>query len=183
MLKLTDNPTPLLPGMSRPSDAAGVWWVAHTKPRTEKALAFDLTSRAVPYYLPMARRTQVSGGRRRTTLIPLFPSYLFFCCDTDQARLSVLSTQRVVHTIRVETQATFVSELESVYTALSANGDLNVYPHVAVGRRCRVARGPMRGVEGIVIQDRDVTRIILQVSMIGCGAALEINASDLEDGS
>ncbi|MDB5325199.1 MAG: transcription antiterminator [Phycisphaerales bacterium] len=180
MLKLEDNPAQLLPTLARPADAKGEWWVAHTKPRTEKALAWDLTAKGVPYYLPLARRTIVSGGRRRTAMHPLFPSYIFFCGD-DVARLAVLTTKRVVNTLPVRQRDAFVSELEAVHSALSVNGDLTIYPHVAVGKRCRVARGPMRGVEGVVVKDNDVLRIVLQVSIIGQGASLEISAADLED--
>jgi transcription antitermination factor NusG len=180
MLKLADNPTQLLPGLQRPAEAAGEWWVAHTKPRMEKALAWDLTARGVAYYLPLARRTVMSGGRKRTMMIPLFPSYVFFCGLSD-TRLSVLTTKRVCHILPVPQRQTFVSELESVHAALSVNGDLNVYPHAVVGKRCRVSRGPMRGIEGTVIQDQNVTRLVLSVSIIGSGTFLEINAADLED--
>ena len=180
MLKLEDNPAPLAARLTKPSDAQGVWKVAHTKPRCEKALAWDLTERGVSYYLPLARRTQMSGGRRRTTLIPLFPSYVFFCGD-EQARLSVLTTRHVCNILPVPQQAMLAAELDAVHAALAVNGALAVYPHAVVGKRCRVARGPMRGIEGVVVRDNDVTRIVLSVSIIGHGASLEISAADLED--
>ncbi|MGC4030171.1 MAG: hypothetical protein QM754_00275 [Tepidisphaeraceae bacterium] len=124
--------------------------------------------------------TRISGGRRRTTLIPLFPSYVFFAGDSG-ARLEVLTTQRVVNTIPIPQQSTFVDEITGLHSALLVRDDLVMYPHVAVGRRCRVGRGPMRGIEGVIVQDDDITRIVLAVSILGRGACLEISASDLEE--
>lgn len=180
MTKLEDNPTPLPPGIERPGTIGGEWFVAHAKPRMEKALAWDLVARGVAYYLPLVRRTYMSGGRRRTVLTPLFPSYVFIA-GTPEDRLTALQTKRIVHVLPVPQQKQLASELNAIHAALSANIDLDVYPHVAVGRRVRVSRGPMRGVEGIVVRDENVARIVLQVTMIGSGASLEINAADLEE--
>jgi len=63
---------------------------------------------------------------------------------------------------------------------LNSGLKIDLYPFVAVGQRCRVARGSMRGVEGLVIAKDDVTRIVLQVSMLGQGVSLEISADVLE---
>ena len=180
MLKPSDNPPQLLPGLERVSDTAGPWWVAHTKARVEKALAWELTAKKVPYFLPMARRTQMSGGRRRTALLPLFTSYVFFCGD-DRARGDVLTTRRVCQILPVRQRDAFVRELASVHAALQADPELKLYPFAVVGRRCRVAKGPMRGVEGVIVQDNDVTRLVLQVAVLGQGAVLEIDAAFLED--
>ena len=180
MLKLEDNPPPLPPGVGRPGMIAGEWYVAHTKPRVEKAFAWELLAKKISFYLPLLKRVRMSGGRKRTTLIPLFPSYAFFAGPPD-ARLAALQTGRIVHVIPIPQQAAFVSELDAVHAALETGLELDVYPHVAVGRRVRVVRGPMRGVEGIVVHDEDVARIVLNVSVIGGGASLQIAASDLEE--
>ena len=180
MLKASENPATLLPGLERPGAATGDWWVAHTKPRNEKSLAWDLTAKDIPYFLPMARRTQVSGGRRRTSMVPLFPSYLFFC-GTRETRIEVFNTHRVVQVLPVNQRAAFVKELDAVHAALAANAELNFYPFAVVGRRCRVIRGPMRGIEGTILQSDNITRLVLAVSVLGQGAALEIDVSFLEE--
>src|SRR5262245_13822753 len=52
------------------------WWVLHTRPRTEKALARSLHAGGVPYFLPLYERTWRTGGRLQTSHLPLFPGYV-----------------------------------------------------------------------------------------------------------
>ena len=47
MLKPSDNPPMLSPGVDTLRRLDGRWWVAHTRPRSEKAFAWDLLRRDV----------------------------------------------------------------------------------------------------------------------------------------
>jgi len=166
-------------GIATLADLDGEWFVAHTKARCEKALAWDLLNCKIPCFLPMIEQTAVWGDRKRKTLKPLFPSYVFFSGGA-QDRYKVLTTGRVCQVIPVHQRQQFVTELDAIRQTLSFNRALTLYPFVAVGRRCRVARGPLKGIEGIVIQNQDSLRIVLQVTLLGQGASLEIEAHDLE---
>lgn len=161
------------------AELEGTWWVAHTKPRCEKALAFDLLIDGVAFYLPMSLKVIMSGGRKRKLMMPVFSSYVFVC-GNETSRISALQTGRVVRTIPISDQSTFVEELGSIERALKVNGRLDLYPFAAVGRRCRVRTGPFVGIEGIVAHRDERSVLVLNVTMLGCGAALEIDMSLLE---
>ena len=184
MIKLSDNPPMLPAGVASPEALGGTWWVAHTKSRSEKALAWDLNRRGVDYFLPMAGRTFVSGGRWRTVLTPVFPSYVFVCdrpgAAHGEARAAVFATNRVANVIAVPQQPTLVAELANLHRAIASKLTLDPYPFAAVGRRCRVARGPLRGTEGIVVRRDDVIRLVLGITMLGQGVSLEVTADVLE---
>jgi transcriptional antiterminator RfaH len=179
MLRFSDNPPALSPGLDHIDHTAGPWWVAHTKARCEKAFAADLFARRIAYFLPMLDRVSVSGGRRRRGLVPLFPSYAFFAGDGD-ARYRALATGRLCQVLRVVDQQRLVEELTQLRRALDGNAPLDPYPHVAVGRRCRVIAGPFRGLEGTVVQGGKRPRIVLEVAILGRGAAMEVDAGLLE---
>lgn len=179
MLKLTDNPPLQPPSLPDLLTAQGPWWVAHTKARQEKALAWDLLAKGVGYYLPMLERTTFSGGRKRRGMTPLFPGYLFFTGDRD-ARHAALSTNRVANVIPVEEEATLARELHAIDLAIADGMALDYRPDFQVGQRCRITQGPMKDTLGLVLEAGDVSRIVLQVSMLGVGAALEINGDLLE---
>ncbi len=179
MLKLADNP-PLRPTtLPSVADAVGPWWVAHTKARNEKALAWDLAAKHIDYFLPMTLRVTFSGERKRKNMAPLFGSYLFFAGDRE-ARYQVLATNRVANVIEVDDQERFVAELLGVERALDSGEVLEFYPRFAVGQRCRVTKGPLKETLGTVLDTGEVTRIVLQISTLGVGAALEIDADLLE---
>ncbi|MBM4042072.1 MAG: hypothetical protein FJ290_26550, partial [Planctomycetes bacterium] len=166
VLKAADNPPSLPPGIEAPASLDGRWWVAHTKARNEKALAWELLRHGIGYFLPMCQHVFFSGGRKRRALIPLFTSYVFFCGD-EVARRAVLATNRVCRALEVADQQRLVRELSAIQQALSASADLEPYPHAAVGQRCRIKAGPFVGLEGVVVDRRTHAQLVLEVSLVG----------------
>src|SRR5918911_590843 len=79
------------------------WWVLHTRPRAEKALARRFFSRGTAYFLPQHRKQWHSRGRLLTSHLPLFPSYVFLYGD-NQARVQALETNVVARVIPVADQ-------------------------------------------------------------------------------
>jgi transcription antitermination factor NusG len=179
MLKLSDNPPVLHPAGKSLRDLPGRWWVAHTKPRSEKALAWDLVDRNVPYFLPMMLRTTFSGGRKRRGMIALFPGYLFICVS-DTQRQAALMTNRVCRMIEVADQQTLLNELHALERALSEGAQFDLYPFAVVGQRCRIRTGPFEGIEGTIVSRDRLVKLVLQVSLLGCGAAMELDAGILD---
>lgn len=179
MLKFEDNPPRLFPVGEDISKRAGAWWVAHTKPRAEKSLARELVNRGISYFLPMAQRVRMSGGRKRRLMLPLFPSYLFFTGDRE-ACAAALATGKVVQIIKVRDQQELAGELAAIERVLATNTPLDPLPNLAVGSRCRVTAGPFEGVEGRVIRRDNVARFVLHVTMLGRGVVMEIEPDLLE---
>jgi transcription antitermination factor NusG len=179
MLKLAENPPMISPGAERVTQLTGSWWVGHTRPRFEKAFAWDLLHWGIGYFLPLLERVRISGGRKRHVMAPLFTSYVFFC-GSDEDRYVAMTTNRLCQTIRVPDQGGFVAEITAIEQALSGKAVMDLYPFAAVGRRCRVTAGPLRGIEGVVIERKKLARLVLQVDILGQGAAVEIDADLLE---
>lgn len=180
MLKLAENPPILSPRAARLADLCGHWWVGHTKARFEKAFAWDLLRRDIGYFLPLFPQVKISGGKKRRLLMPLFPSYVFFC-GTDVDRYEAMKTDRLCQTIEVKDQQNFVAELSHIERILSGQIKIDPYPFAPVGARCRVKAGPFVGTEGIVIERKDArARMVLQISLLSQGAAIEIDADLLE---
>jgi transcriptional antiterminator RfaH len=178
-LALTDNPPIRPPAIESVEQMSGTWWVAHTKSRCEKRLAWDLMQRGVNYFLPLAERVRITRGRKHKVLMPLFTSYVFICGD-DHDRAEALATNRVCQTLEVPDQALMARELAAIDRALQTGADLEPYPFAAVGEMCRVTAGPFCGFEGTVIQVRDGLRMVLEINALGQGASLEIEADLLE---
>ena len=169
MLKLADNPPIIAPSLRELGHASGQWWIAHTKARFEKAFAFDLLRRGTGYFLPLINRIKMSGGRKRHVMLPLFPSYVFFC-GTPEDRYAALATNRLCRVIETPDQSGLLGELRALELALTHKAVLDLYPFAAIGRRCRVRTGPFEGIEGVVIERGGPTRLVLQVKMLGQGA-------------
>ena len=179
MIALHKNPPVVYPPDRTVRDLTGEWRVAHTRSRHEKALAADLQTWNVSYFLPMVRRTLVIRGRRFHGMFPLFPGYLFFAGDAED-RYRALTTSHVANVIEVVDQARLIDELSQIEMALANPSGLDPFPFLQKGKRCRIARGPLAGIQGVVVQRDGITKLVLQIEMLGQAVATEIDPSMLE---
>ena len=179
MLKASDNPPLTFPEANPVTDYTGQWWVAHTKSRNEKALAQDLIARGVSYFLPMTWNVRRSSERTIRSLLPLFTGYLFFC-GKEEHRIEVLRTNRVANIIEVHDQEALINELSQVETALKAGVPIVPEVYIQKGQWVRVKGGALMGLEGVVEDVKNFTRLVLQVNMLGQAAGIEIDIDMIE---
>jgi transcription antitermination factor NusG len=179
LLKATENPPLVWPENGSICEFSGQWWVAHTKSRNEKALAQDLISREINYFLPMSWKIRRRGGRKMRSLLPLFGGYLFFCGRESQ-RVGVLKTNRVAGLIEVKDQQKLLRELMQIEQALKSGKDIAAHKYIRAGQRCRVLQGPLADLEGIVVKTKNAVRLVLQVDMLGQAASVEIDTDIIE---
>ena len=184
MLKLSENPPINWPEKKSIRDFAGLWWVAHTKSRNEKALAHDLVRRDISYFLPMSWKVRRRRGRTIRSLLPLFSGYLFFC-GNENHRLEILQTNRVANLIEVKDQQKLLGELLQIEQALKAGAPLAPHRYIEAGQRCRVIAGPLADLQGIVVKTgpvktKNVVRLVLQIDMLGQAASVEIDIDMIE---
>jgi len=179
LLKESENPPIIWPEGQSIRDFTGLWWVAHTKSRNEKALAHDLIGKNINYFLPMTWRVWRKSRRTLRSLLPLFSGYLFFCGGENQ-RLELLRTNRVANIIEVKDQQKLLDELLQIEQALRAGAPLTPYKYIKAGQRCRVIAGPLLGLEGIVVKTKNVMRLVLQIDMLGQAASVEIDIDMIE---
>jgi len=179
LLKPQDNPPISWPEDKSITEFAGHWWVAHTKSRNEKALANELVSRQIEYFLPMRWKTRRTRGRKIRSLLPLFSGYVFFCGKENQ-RLEVLRTNRVANLIEVNDQQRLVCELLGIEQAIKAGAPLEPHRYIKTGQLCRVTEGALKGLKGIVVMTRGTARLILRIDMLGQAASVEIDTDTIE---
>ncbi len=179
MLKIHENPPVVWPAGESIRAFQGRWWVAHTKSRNEKALAHDLMAKNISYFLPMTWKARRQTHRTIKSLLPLFTGYLFFCGD-EVARVELLKTNRVANLLDVKNQEGFIRELIRFEQALRAGAPLVPHKYIETGQWCRVIAGPLLGLEGIVVQTRGDTRLVLQINMLGQAASVEIDMDMIE---
>jgi transcription antitermination factor NusG len=157
-------------------------WLVHTKSRHEKVMATELSRKGISYYLPLVRTARRYQGRTVHFEIPLFPSYLFMGGD-EEDRYAALMTHRATNIIRVNDQQRLRNELRHIHLATQSETPVDLYPGLKKGRRCRVVKGPLSGLEGTILRRRDLCRLYVGVEALGQSAELEIDASliDLVD--
>jgi transcriptional antiterminator NusG len=155
------------------------WIVAHVKPRQEKALSRELDKTGIVHYLPLIRELRTHGGRKRWVDSPLFSGYIF-ARGGPGLKGDLRRTDRVVSCIDVSDQERLCTELNQIKAAIAAGAEFNPYPSLREGEPARIARGPLRGVEGVIDRTDGVTKLVLIVHTLGRATAIEVNPADVE---
>lgn len=155
------------------------WWVVHTKARQEKSLARDLFGYRIPYYLPQVEKTSLVRGRKRTSFIPLFTSYLFIFGD-EAERYTSLTTNRIAQVLPVANASDLTRELLDISRLIEFKAPLTLEARLKPGDRVRVVHGALAGVEGVVVKRRRKCRLVVAVTLIQQGVSVEIDDYLLE---
>ena len=112
-------------------------------------------------------------------MLPLFPGYLFLCCN-DDGPTEALKTNRIAGLIQVADQARLIEELSAIQRLLASKLAIDPYPSLKRGAACRICRGPLAGLEGRVERRKGHVRFIVNVTILGQGAMVELDADTLE---
>jgi transcription antitermination factor NusG len=185
--------SPVTASADPPHDVLGLpaggecWSVLHTLSRREKKVARAWEHAAIRHYLPLpagrsrgVRQPTVDGPS--TGSVPLFPGYIFACL-APAARTALFRTGMIAQTIAVPRPQVLLAELRQIRSALETGADLTPVPAIERGMQVRVIGGPLDGVVGHVGERRGRRGrlwLILNVTLLGSGARVVVDARDVE---
>ena len=157
------------------------WFAVYTSARHEKTVARQLDERSIEKFLPLYRSWHRWKDRRKQVELALFPSYVFVRIEA-RHKLRVLQVPGVVSLVTFNGQLAALPEQE--ISALRSALDQGVYaepcPYLSVGRRVRVAAGPLTGAEGVLIKKKDKCRVVISLDVLMRSVAVEVDGADLE---
>jgi len=158
------------------------WYALYTRSRFEKKLLGELTDRSVEVFLPMREVLSRWKDRKKRIWIPLFPGYVFVNqVDTPENRYRILNIPGAVRFVGNEGHAQPIPEeqIESVRRFLESSVSVDPYPYMQLGARVEVIAGPLKGIQGILVEKRGRFRFVIQVDLIRQAVSVEIDASDV----
>lgn len=157
------------------------WVCVRTRPRWEKKFAEWMLAQRRTCFMPVFRRETVSGGKRRTSQIPLFPGFVFAAGDLSKKDFAATGCVAYVLRPRGVQEATRLHrELRDVWRGLTSGLYVEPVRNLAAGETCRIMSGPLTGVEAKFERQGRMGRLMLQVEMMGGGVAVEIPADEVE---
>jgi transcription antitermination factor NusG len=155
------------------------WVVAHTKSRSEKALARHLHSSRIPFYLPVGVRRIRRGGRNLVSTLPFFPGYVFLR-GVGESRLVVLRSRAIVRLLEVTDQDLLDGELSQISALQESGAPLVAHPYLGAGDVIRIREGPFRDHFGVVVREKGTTRLVVSISMLRRSVAVELERDAVE---
>jgi hypothetical protein len=149
------------------------WWVLHTRPRAEKALARKILGQGMSYFLPLYKREWRSRGRLLCSHLPLFASYLFLYGD-GEARRRALETNLIANCLPVAAQEELHAELFGVYRLMNSGAPLIPEERLPPGTCVEIIDGPLAGLVGTILRTGTRKRFYVEVKLLQRGVSAEV---------
>lgn len=157
------------------------WYAIYTCANHERRIADQLVNRGIEHFLPQYESVRRWKDRKVRLQRPLFPGYLFVHMDL-QNRLRVLHIPGVVRFVGFDGHAVPVSEedLSRIREFFNQGFRAEPHPFLKAGRRVWVERGPLAGMQGIVVRKKNKVRFVVSVELIMRSVSVEIDEADLK---
>lgn len=157
------------------------WFALQVHTTRESTVEGLLRGRGYDTFLPLYQRRKRWSDRIKVVDAPLFPGYVF--CQLDiQNRLPVLTTPGVTRIVGYRRVPVPVdgTEINAIQAMVDSCFHREPWPFLQVGDRVRIERGPLSGLEGILLSIRGMHRLVLSVSLLRRSVALEIDATSVK---
>ncbi len=154
------------------------WFALQTRCRYESFVAKQLRHKGYEIFLPLYECRRRWSDRIKELELPLFPGYVF-CRFNPLVRLPILMTPGVIQVVGVGKSPIPVddADIADIQTAVRSGLPRQPWPFLQIGQRVRVERGPLCGLEGILLNIKGRDRLILSVTLLQRSVAVEVEDS------
>jgi transcription antitermination factor NusG len=152
------------------------WYALRVRSNCEKTVALSLGGKGYAEFLPLYRKLSRRRGPAKQIESPLFPGYVFSAFDVNH-RLPILMTPGVVHVVGIGRipEAVDKDELLAIERFVSSGLAVEPWPFLKKGEPVLVERGPLSGLEGVLIEIKGLHRLVISLSLLQRSVAVEID--------
>jgi transcription antitermination factor NusG len=152
------------------------WFALHVRSGAEKTVAAMLRSMGYEEFLPLYRSRRRWSDRLKDVELPLFAGYVFSRFDP-QNRLPILKVPGLIHVVsfgRIPARLEG-AEIAAIQAIIASGLPSQPWPFVGVGDRIVIDEGPLRGIEGVIVEVRNRYRLVASVTMLQRSVAVEVD--------
>ncbi len=160
---------------------APAWFALYTRHQHEKAVAQTLQGKGVEVFLPLYDAVHRWKDRAKQLSLPLFPNYVFVFAGLD-SRAAILSSPGVYDFVRAAgwPAAIPAEEIAAVRKVVEKGLGVEPHPFLKSGDRVRLRRGPLEGIEGVLVRKKTFYRLVLSVELLARSISVEVDVTDVE---
>jgi transcription antitermination factor NusG len=152
------------------------WFAVRVRSNYERTAATHLRQRGYEEFCPAFTSTRRWSDRTKTVETFLFPGYVFSRLDP-QDRLPVLTVPGVVGLVGFGKTPSPIPEreIENIRTMVQSGALIQQWPFLKVGQMVLIERGPLAGVEGILLELKGKLRLVVSVGLLQRSVSAEVD--------
>ena len=156
------------------------WYAIRTKSRHEKLVRDQLDKQGIEPLLPTVKRLSQWKDRKKEVEVPLFSGYCFVRFSQWE-KMPVQKTTGVVEIIGSGSRPEPIpdEEIAALRSLMTSVLPYDPHPYLQEGMRVEVIRGPLQGVQGLLLRKEKRHRLVIGVHLIQQAAAVEIDVNDV----
>jgi transcriptional antiterminator RfaH len=163
---------------SQSASANSPWFALQVRARHEAGVANFLSGRGYEPFVPMYESRRRWSDRIKVVAAPLFPGYLFCRFDVNN-RLPILTTPGVIQVVGFNRTPIPVedTEIDAIQSLVASGFPSQPWPFLQAGDRVQIDSGPLRGLEGLLVELKGSHRLVVSVTLLQRSVAVEIDSA------
>src|ERR1700722_15433068 len=168
------------PGQSPSSFDANMpaypWFALRVRSNHERITVAHLRERGYEEFAPSYKIERRWSDRIKQIDQFLFPGYIFCRFDPND-RLPIMTAPGVVDVVGFGKTPERIpdAEVERVRRMVESGLPITPYPYMQVGQAVLIERGPLTGVEGILVEVKGKTRLVVSVELLRRSVSAEVD--------
>jgi transcription antitermination factor NusG len=154
------------------------WYALRVRSNFERTVATMVHHKGFEEFLPLYRSSHRWSDRNKTVESPLFPGYIF--CRMDPAvRLPILTVPGALYFVGVGKVPVPIDDVEiaAIQKAVLSGLPAEPWEYLNVGQVVRLHAGPLAGLDGILIENRERYRFVVSISLLQRSVAVQVDSS------
>src|ERR1700723_291826 len=156
------------------------WFALQVRGRQEFNISENLASNGYEWFLPLYKSSKRWSDRIKQVDSPLFPGYVF-CRFNPMDRLPILKIPGVIQIVGFNRQLVAVDEdeIRAIQALVASRIPNHPCPYLEVGDKVRIESGPLRGLEGLLVEFQGHRRLVLCVTLLQRSVAVKIDSASV----
>ena len=156
------------------------WFALRVRSNYERITVTHLRERGYEDFAPSYKIEKRWSDRTKLIDQYLFPGYIFCRFDPND-RLPILTVPGVVDLVGFGKMPEHVpdAEIERVRRMVESGLVVTPHPYVQVGQAVLIERGPLSGVEGILVDVRGKVRLVVSVNLLQRSVSAEVDRNSI----
>jgi len=158
------------------------WYPLYTRSRHEKFVESALIEKGIESFTPTVVLRKRWSDRIKFIEQPLFKSYCFAKFSLED-KITVVSQPGVANIVHFKNQYIPIQDsvIDSLRILIKSKVKIDPHPYLKIGDKIAVKEGPLKGVEGYIIEKRNKNvTLVISIEAIASSIKCVVDAADIE---